>query len=216
MTSFSSSIASTRRTRPTSQMERGVPLSRMALISRLVGACKETSCKLCAANALAMADTSCFSAYSKWLRVQKISRAWKPAPAISPRSSGASFRDTKRYVESSLCIMVPIFPKRRKAISPQESTYPCNLCVCFLLFSVPHRSPIISRVGCAQPLARLRIDCNGVHKPDEGKALGLMAARIQRTFQSGGQLHLHQPAGGHPAALQDLRGVADLRLSSAA
>src|SRR5712692_8818103 len=106
MTRLNSSIASMRRTRSTAQMESGVPLSRMALRSRLVGACNETSCRWCASSAPAIARISDFIEYSKWLRVQKISRAWNLASEICPKSSGVNFRDTNKYVESSL-FMIP-------------------------------------------------------------------------------------------------------------
>jgi hypothetical protein len=59
MARFNSSIASMRRTRSTSQMDSGCPLSRVALKSRLVGACSEVSVSRKSANAAAI---SCASA----------------------------------------------------------------------------------------------------------------------------------------------------------
>src|SRR5216684_5442995 len=106
MARFSSSMAWTRRTRSTSQMESGIPLWRMALMSRLVGACIETSWRWCASSAPAIARISVFMEYSKWLCVQKISTPWNLASEICPKSSGVNFRDTNKYVESSL-FMIP-------------------------------------------------------------------------------------------------------------
>jgi len=49
-----------------------------------------------ASRAPAIAWTSAFAAYSKWLRVQKISTPWNLASEICPRSSGVNFRDTNK------------------------------------------------------------------------------------------------------------------------
>jgi len=60
-----------RRTRSTSQMESGVPLSRVALRSRLVGPCKETALIDALREPGHRLDFR-LSAYSKWLRAQNL------------------------------------------------------------------------------------------------------------------------------------------------
>src|ERR1700694_4351347 len=183
MARFSSSMASTRRTRSTSQMESGIPLSRMALMSRLVGACSETSCKRCASSAPAIARISGFIEYSKWLRAQKISRPWKPAPAICSRSSGVNFRDTKRYVESSLC-MIP-----RKYLFPLVS----------------HGSAVVARIGCAQPVAGCWINGDRVDEPHVADAMGGVAASVQGALQAVWKSALDQNAIGQPLVVEARR-----------
>src|SRR6266853_951479 len=143
-------------------MESGIPLWRMALMSRLVGACRETSCKRFASSAPAIARISGFSEYSKWLRVQKISRPWKPTPAICSRSSGVNFRDTNTYVDSSLCMI------RRKYLFPLVS----------------HGSAVVARIGCAEPVAGCWINGDRVHHPHVADAMGGVTARVQCALQA--------------------------------
>src|SRR6267143_4226480 len=159
-----------RRTRSTSQMESGVPLSRMALRSRLVGPCKETSFSRCASRAPAIAWTSAFAAYSKWLRVQKTSTPWNLASRICPRSSGVNFRDTNKYVESSLCMIASK-----------------NL---FRLVS--HGRAFVARIGGAQPFPGLGIDSDGVHQADVAATFGFVASRGKFILQAGRELILYQ------------------------
>src|SRR5260370_12381131 len=57
-----------------------------------------------------MARISGLIEYSKWLRVEQVSTPGKPGPAICSRCSGVNFRDTNKYVESSLCT-IPCIPR---------------------------------------------------------------------------------------------------------
>src|ERR1700687_3279275 len=184
MARFSSSMASTRRTRSTSQTESGMPRSRMALWSRLVGACSETSCRWCASSASPIARISGFIEYSKWLREQKISTPWKPAPAICSRSSGVNFRDTNRYVESSLCMI------------SSKNLFPL----------VSHGSAVVARVGCAQPVAGRRINGDRIDDPQVSDAMSGVAARVQRALQAVWKSALEQNAIGEPLVMKT-RGI---------
>src|SRR6266851_3253483 len=171
-------MASMRRTRSTSQMERGVPLSRVALRSRLVGACIETSCRWCASSASVIVRTSGFIEYSKWLRVQKISRPWKPAAAICSRCSGVNFRDTNRYVESSLCIIPSKIPRS---------------------LSIPR----LRRHGADRlhPAGR-RIYGNRVDESHVSDAMCDVAAGVQCTLQAVRKSALDQNAVGQPLVME--------------
>src|SRR6267143_602851 len=183
MARFSSSMASTRRTRSTSQTERGIPLSRMALWSRLVGACSETRCRWCASSASAIARISGLIEYSKWLREQKISTPWKPAPAICSRSSGVNFRDTNRYVDSSLCMI------------SSKNLFPL----------VSHGGAVVARVGCAQPVAGSRINGDRVDEPHVSDATSGVAASVQGTLQAVWKSALDQNAIGQPLVVEARR-----------
>src|SRR6267154_2833079 len=193
MTRFSSSMASMRRTRSTSQMERGVPLSRMALMSRLVGACRETSCKWLASRAPAVDWISGFVAYSKWLRVQKISTPWKPAPAICSRSSVVNFLEINKYVESSLCIIL-------LKIGP----------------SVSHGSAVMAWVGSAQAVAIRWINRDGVDDPDVADAARGVSAGVQGALEVIRKTALHRNTIGQPLVVETRRIDSCLRLHAKA
>src|SRR4029077_20566578 len=185
---FNSSIASMRRTRSTSQIESGCPLSRVALKSRLVGACTELSVSPKSARLAPISCASAFEVESKCAREQKISTREKPAPANCPSSSRVSFRETKRYVDSSLCTVF----------------VPSAICREFLSL-VAYCRTFVPRVRRSQSVAALRINPNRIHQSNMPPQFHRKPPRLQRLPCAFRKIFFHENLVRQPLVMKPRR-----------